>query len=69
MIALSGWVTSDGSQDTSALTPNPALTLNATAMPKASRLVDNLNSTSGSLEPNDGYFLFNATFAVAAGNT
>ena len=48
--------------------PNLALTLNATAMPKASRLVGNLNSTSGSLEPNDGYLLFNATFAVDAGN-
>jgi hypothetical protein len=65
LFALDEWVTTDGTQNGS---PFAALAIslnNAAPFTRDGVLFDNLNSTAGSVTPNDGYLFISPTFGVA----
>jgi hypothetical protein len=70
VFALDEWVTSDGAQNGSAVSPDLSVSVNGGAPGgHPNTFFDNLAMTVGAITPNDGYFYLSNAFAVSAGNT
>jgi PEP-CTERM motif len=68
IFALDEWVTTDGTENGSPLAALAISLNNAAPFTRDASFFDNLNSTAGSVTPNDGYLFIGPTFGVAFGD-